>query len=104
MSLWELLIGVSSSAIVGGALAAARVSNGGVRSYLIATLTGVLLAVANAWTWSKVAGATDRRIEAFSESDRERYLRWLYLAAGMWVLCGGAAGLWIALGVLGLVA
>ena len=64
MSLWELLIGVSSSAIVGGALAAARVANGGVRNYLMATLIGVLLAVANVWTWSKVAGATDRRIKA----------------------------------------
>jgi hypothetical protein len=103
MSLWDLLIVVSSSAFVGGALAAARVTNGGVRNYLVATITGVLLAIANAWTWSKVAGGVDRHIKGLSESDQERYLRLLYLAATIWILCAGAAGIWIALRVLRLV-
>ena len=103
MSLWDLLILVSSSAFLGGGLAAARVTNGGVRDYLVATITGVLLAVANVWTWSKVAGGVDRHIKGLSESDRERNQRLLYLAASIWTLCAGAAGLWIALRVLRLV-
>lgn len=100
MSLWDLLIVVSSSAFVGGALAAARVTNGGVRNYLVATIIGVLLAVANVWTWSKVAGGVDRHIKGLSKSHQERYLRLLYVAASMWILCGGAAGIWIALRAL----
>ena len=103
MSLWHLLIATSSSAFLGGAGAAVLVTSGGARNYLVATLIGILLAVANAWTWSKVAGAVERHIKAFSDADREWYLRLLYLAVAIWGLCAGPVGLWIALGSLRLV-
>jgi hypothetical protein len=89
MSLWHLLIATSSSAFLGGAVAAVHVTSGGARNYLVATLVGILLAVANAWTWSKVAGTVERHIKAFSDADREWYLRLLYLAVAIWVCALG---------------
>jgi hypothetical protein len=103
MSLWHLLIATSSSPFLGGAVAAVRVTSGGARNYLVATVIGILLAVANAWTWSKVAATVDRHIKAFSDADREWYLPLLYLAVAIWGLCAGPVGLWIALGSLRLV-
>ena len=102
MSLWDVLIIVNSAALVGGALSAARVTHGGAPAYIVAIVTGVLLAVANAWTWTKVAHAVVGRIKPLPESAHERYFRLLYLAAAIWSLCAVAAGQYIVLGVLAL--
>jgi hypothetical protein len=100
MSLWDLLIVTSSAAFVGSALAAARVVNGSTRDYVVATISGLLLAIANAWTWSKVGNAVDTHVKSFVESHRERYLRNIYIAAAIWAVCAGILGMLIASAIL----
>jgi hypothetical protein len=98
--LWTLLIGMSSMALIGGALAAPRTVDGGVRHYVLASVFGVLLAASNAWTWNRVAHAVDDYVTRLSHLRRERYLRVLYLAAAIWFLCAGVLGIWVTSAVL----
>jgi hypothetical protein len=98
--LWTLLIATSSMALIGGALAALRTVTGGARHYVLASLSGLLLAAANAWTWNRLGHAVDRYVRPLSQLRRERYLRLLYLAAAIWFLCAGVLGIWITSAVL----
>lgn len=82
--LWTLLILVSSSSLIGGAVAAVRTVNGGGPDYAVAIITGLLLALANLWGWSRIAKAMNTHIQLLQEAQQERYLRPMYLAAAIW--------------------
>ena len=101
--LWTLLIAVSSTMLFSSAVSAAY-REGSVRGYLVAATSGLLLATCNAWTWSKIGDAVADHVKAFSESRQERYLRTLYLALGIWALCGAVLGALLTSAILRLAA
>lgn len=100
MSLWTLLIFVSSAGFFGSALGAAYATSGSVRGFVVAAIVGLLMATSNAWTWSKIGDAVDDYVRPLVESQQERYLRAVYLAAAVWVLCAGLLGGLIASAIL----
>ena len=102
--LWTLLVAVSSVALVSSAVTAARVTDGGVGSYVAAAISGLLLAAMNAWGWSKAAEAVDGYIRSFSEVRQERCLRALYIALMIWSPCAAILGVWITSVILRLAA
>jgi hypothetical protein len=100
VNLWTLLIAISSMTLLGSAVLAASGANGGVRSYVVVAISGLLLATCNAWTWSKIGDAVDDHVKPFSESQQERYLRTLYLALAIWALCAAFLGVVISSAIL----
>ena len=95
---------LGSASFMGAALAAARIVNGGVGSYVVAGISGLLMAIGNWWMWSKISDAVDDYLKPLSELQQERYLPRVYLIAAIWVPCGGVLGVPITLAILRLVA
>jgi hypothetical protein len=104
LSLWNLLIVLSSASFMGGALAAARIVNGGVGSYVLAGISGLLMAMGNWWMCSKISDAVDHYLKPLSELQQERCPPRVYLIAAIWVPCSGVLGVPITLAILRLVA
>ena len=86
--LWTLLVVVSSIGLLSSAVAAASAVDGSLRSYLVAAVFGLLLAIANAWAWTRIGHAADDHVKSLAEVRGERSLRTLYLALAIWALCG----------------
>ena len=86
--LWTLLVVVSSIGLLSSAVASASAVDASLRSYVVAALFGLVLAIANAWAWTRIGYAADDHVKSLSEVRGERYLRTLYLALAIWALCG----------------
>ena len=103
--LWTLILTTSSLTCFVSAIVTAHRANGGVRGYAVAVIAGLLLAIGNAWTLSKVANTLAQHVKLLSQSRQERYLGALYLVAALWMLCGAAfIGDFISSAILRLVA
>lgn len=91
--LLTLLVATNSVAFIAGAfLWVQRDSTRSISMYLVAAAVGLSFAIANGWIWYKVADWVTLRLSAQPERVQERYLRALYLVAGLWVFGATALG------------
>ena len=100
MNLWTLLVAVSSMGPLGSAVSAAYAVEGSVPSYVVAAISGLLLATANAWAWTRIGHATDNHLRSLSEARQEHFLRTLYIALAIWALCAALLGVLITSAIL----
>ena len=85
VSLWDLLILMNFSACGGGALAAVGVrDHPSARRVFIAVVMGMTIAAASACLHWRTGGYIAKKLEYDNAK-----LRWLYLAACIWVLAAG---------------
>lgn len=93
--LWTLLIATSSFVFVYGAVVTAHDASAGIASYPLVITIGLLLAVGNAWIWSKVADIVTSYLKPYSESQQEKWLHVVYFAAGAWILFAAFLSHWV---------
>jgi hypothetical protein len=93
--LWTLLIATSSFTFVYGAVATARDAKAGIAGYALVITIGLLLAVGNAWTWTKLADIVTSFLKPYSDSRQEKWLHAMYFAAGAWILFAAFLSHWV---------
>ena|SRR5437899_4291243 len=94
--LWTLLVMINSGSFISGALLwMTEHGKSTFGAYTFASLIGLVLGVSNARLLYKVTDAFTERIQKYSESTQERYLRTLYVAAVLWMPVAAVIGYWV---------
>jgi len=91
--LWTLLVAINSGSFISGALLwMTEHGKSTFGAYAFASIIGLILGASNARLWYKVTDALTERIQKYSASTQERYLRMLYVAAVRWMPVAAVIG------------
>ena len=96
VGLWDLLLVLSSTMLIAGGIAEARIAKAGLVVFALTVVIGVVLAVANAWA----VHTAGNRIYAYLRRDPEarewKYFLALYLPLLVWIPSALLLGAYVA--------
>jgi hypothetical protein len=89
MTLWQLLVAVCGAFATGSALAPAQLAHAGTAQYLSASILGLIIGIASAWTMNATAERLVKRIMRARSNSQKLYWRCLYIGTLPWMAISG---------------
>jgi hypothetical protein len=95
MTLWELMLAVSSTMFLAGGLAIVKVKHIGFAGTVAVVAVGLVLAPVNFLVVNRIGKKLSDAIKRYPESSQEAYFRAMYFGLALWILAALFGAAWI---------